>query len=803
MSISRRRASAIVVALLFALASARAQEAIAVSESVAESERTARDLRDVEGRTAPDPATRVVEEQLPATAEEIRVGLEEMSRRFAARPSLETIRETEAGWNGVARRLGVWKRDLAARASLLETDLAGLARSRETWSRTLEAARTGGVPPEVLDRAAATLAQVEETSRRAEAARAAVLALQTRVSEQEARVGDALATVERVRGEAVGRLTVRDSPPLWRARADVASGGGLAKQTRDGLASQVAGLGQYLRDHSAEAALHALVFLALVAALVWARRRVRPWARETPDLAPAALVFELPVATALVVAALASGSIYSQPPRMLMSLFGAAALVPTVVLLRRLLDRRLLPALYALVGFYFVDLLTAVLEAVPAAARLGLLVETLGGLLVLGWLARPRPATADEGAAPGRAVRTAARAVLPVFAAALVANVLGYVSLARLVVGAVLVSAYTALIFFAAVRIVDGLVMFALRVRPLALLAMVRSHRRLIRRRVVRVVRWAATIAWALITLEMLTLRAPIVGAVRGALAAELAVGSIRISLGDVVAFVVVVWLAFLLSRLLRFVLDEEVFPRTDLGRGVPYAVSTLLHYAVLLVGFAVALGAVGIDMTRFTILAGAFGVGLGFGLQQVVNNFVSGLILLFERPVKVGDLVQVGEHTGHLTRIGLRASVVRTWEGAEVIVPNGELISAEVVNWTLSDQRRRVAVDVGVAYGTEPERVVRLLVEAALRHPEVLAEPPPEGLFVGFGDNAMTFQLRAWIEQPDRWLPIKSELTMAVNAALRDAGVEIPFPQIELRLPGDAPDVERVLAGDRRSKGD
>ena len=129
-----------------------------------------------------------------------------------------------------------------------------------------------------------------------------------------------------------------------------------------------------------------------------------------------------------------------------------------------------------------------------------------------------------------------------------------------------------------------------------------------------------------------------------------------------------------------------------------------MLHYAILLVGFFFAVAAMGIDMTKFTILAGAFGVGLGFGLQNIVNNFVSGLVLLFERPVHVGDMIQVGEREGRLRHIGMRASVIRTLEGSEVIVPNGQLISEEVLNWTLSDQQRRLEIPVGVAYGTDPD---------------------------------------------------------------------------------------------------
>src|SRR6516225_30459 len=153
---------------------------------------------------------------------------------------------------------------------------------------------------------------------------------------------------------------------------------------------------------------------------------------------------------------------------------------------------------------------------------------------------------------------------------------------------------------------------------------------------------------------------------------ANLAIGSFSITLGGILAFLITVWASFLISKFLRFVLEEDVYHHLRLAAGIPYAISTMLHYAILLVGFFVALGALGIDLTKLTILAGAFSVGIGFGLQNIVNNFVSGLILLFERPIKVGDVIEVGGNVGEVSRIGIRASVIRTADGSEIIVPNG-----------------------------------------------------------------------------------------------------------------------------------
>jgi small-conductance mechanosensitive channel len=206
-------------------------------------------------------------------------------------------------------------------------------------------------------------------------------------------------------------------------------------------------------------------------------------------------------------------------------------------------------------------------------------------------------------------------------------------------------------------------------------------------------------------------------------------------------------------------------------------------RYLLVSAGFLLAIAAMGIDLTKVTVLAGALGVGIGFGLQGVVNNFVSGLILLMERPVNVGNVVQMGPLHGTIRRIGVRSSTIQTFQGAEVIVPNADLISKEVTNWTLSDRRRRLEIDIGVAYGSEPEQVVKVLEAAAREVAEVAAEPPPFAWCTGFGDSSIGFRLNAWIDDYARGIANESALRMAIVRKLRDAAIEIPFPQRDIHI--------------------
>ncbi|HSF23817.1 MAG TPA: mechanosensitive ion channel domain-containing protein, partial [Blastocatellia bacterium] len=384
------------------------------------------------------------------------------------------------------------------------------------------------------------------------------------------------------------------------------------------------------------------------------------------------------------------------------------------------------------------------------------------------WLIRTmRPSAAGVVDHVARATRVCARLALVFLAIALAANAFGYVTAANLLGNSVLAAAYLGLILYTAATVFDSLIIGGLRSPPAIKFGTVRRHRPLLQRRLSRGVQWLAVLVWVILVLDLLSVWAPFVNAVREGLTAKLAVGSLAVSLGDVLGFAAAVGAALLLSRFLQFVLEEEVYSRMHLARGLPYAVSRVLHYTVLLVGFIAGLAALGVDMTKITILAGAFSVGVGFGLQNIVNNFVSGLILLFERPVKVGDVIQIDDSTGVVERIGIRASIIRTASGSEVIVPNGKLISDRVTNWTLSNRQRRIEIPIATAAGNDPKHIIYLLENVAGRHPEVVDQPPPQAVVVQLGPDSLGFELRVWINCVAEWANVRSDLAVAINDAL------------------------------------
>ena len=376
--------------------------------------------------------------------------------------------------------------------------------------------------------------------------------------------------------------------------------------------------------------------------------------------------------------------------------------------------------------------------------------------------------------------------------ASVVANLLGNVALSRLLANGTLYSGALLFLLSGVLQVLEGLLIVLLRNPTVSRRPLIAGNAELFQTRGTRYLRWAVGLLWLFATARLFRIDTPIWETAQGIVSWRARTGSLDLSLGDVLAFVATLWIAVLLGRLVGFVLDEGLKTR-GLGRGVHTAISRTATYAVIAVGTVLAVLASGTELTRLTVLVGTLGVGIGFGLQDVVNNFVSGLILLYERPVQVGDVIQVGDVEGIVRRIGIRSSTVFTEQGSEVVVPNAHLISNEVTNWTLSDKRRRTDIDVAVAEAASPERVGELLLQVAGAHPEVLKAPEPLALFTGFGNSALNFQLQIWTPEEIRDR-VASELRTAISRVLGEAGID--YPQTEVHLASVPASVPELLGG-------
>lgn len=271
--------------------------------------------------------------------------------------------------------------------------------------------------------------------------------------------------------------------------------------------------------------------------------------------------------------------------------------------------------------------------------------------------------------------------------------------------------------------------------------------------------------------------------AVSGLLAPGFNIGSQRISVGLVVAAVGTLYGSLLAASMAPKILLDEHFAGRNMERGARLSAGRLLQYFMVLVGFLVTLSIFGLNWTNLAIVLSAFGVGIGFGLQSIVNNFVSGLILLFERPLREGDTIELGQGRVHIKKIGLRATHVQTFEQADVIIPNADLVTNPVTNWTLGNRQVRLSIPVGVAYGSDIRLVGETLLSCAKGHEAVLKSPAPEVLLMGLGESSVDFELRIWIQDADSRVGVRSQLYQEILQRFAESKIEIPFPQRDLHL--------------------
>jgi potassium efflux system protein len=250
-------------------------------------------------------------------------------------------------------------------------------------------------------------------------------------------------------------------------------------------------------------------------------------------------------------------------------------------------------------------------------------------------------------------------------------------------------------------------------------------------------------------------------------------------------------------SRNLPGLLEVILLNRLPMDPGARYAYSTVCRYAITAIGIIIVFNTIGIKWANLQWLVAALGVGIGFGLQEIVANFICGLIVLFERPYRVGDTVTIGDISGTISRIRIRATTVVDWDRKELIVPNKEFIVGRLINWSLSDKYIRIRIPVGIAYGSDTKLAEVLLLQAARKNPRVLSEPAADAVFKGFGDNSLNFELRVYINGIEDWWPMLHELNVTIDNAFKEAGVTIAFPQRDVHLDATGPLEVRVVSGE------
>lgn len=541
------------------------------------------------------------------------------------------------------------------------------------------------------------------------------------------------------------------------------------------------GLKEFYDVYSTKIYFHLAIFIILLILFISLKRNHKKWDIEEKNkkIKDIVNIIQKPLAVSLTLTLFLTFLLYPNSPVIIRDIAAFATIIPLIIVSRQVLSKHLHVFLYVICGiFLFEEIIETVkLESFPLpriVILLGMLATT--GYVVWLILQRRRKHTGAEK----RKFKFRDLALwlsLIILMISIISNIIGYVSFGFFLFTGVIVAVVSALLIAVSFIVIEGFLNLIIMRNTSQMYDMVKDYGKMLVTRITTVVKILAIAFWVQLVLKRFLVYDKVLDWLESIFNSKWAVGEITISVNGILLFFLVIFLSIWLSKFMRLLLDKEIFPRVKLSRGVPGMINLILTYTMVTIGFLLSLGVLGINLDNLTILLGALGVGIGFGLQDVINNLISGFILVFERPIQVGDTVQFGTKEGLVKQIGIRASTIKTYDGSEVIVPNGKLVSQELINLTLSDPILRIEIDLGTEYGCEPQDVIDILVMQAKLHPDVTDSPEAFAIFFGFGDYELKFRLYAYTLEVNRRLGIRSELNLAIFQALKDAEIHIPYP--------------------------
>lgn len=705
-------------------------------------------------------------------------------------------------WQFDAKRLARWEGQARNAFAAYSQSALQLGQRRAVWSATRAEGLLDDLPPILSERVDAMLAQLDTTEAALGAALARQFALTQRASLLKARIQAGRDEVAAAIDGIDRRLLQVDVPPLWQGIGPSPNARAAKATMERGLAIESRFAVDYHTSGAGNQDLLRVVQVVLLPLIIWlfvrSRRKLHA---ATPEGIARAL--RRPFSAWLLLSMLTVLVLEQDAPLLTQEFALLVALVPVL----RLLPARTLRALgfwpYAAIGLYALDRIgAAALFDVTWYRLFTLVLSCITLVLTIVLIARSLPKAILVQGLAKEALRGAGLVVAALLSVAVVCNVVGNISLASTLTSGVIGSGYMALLLYAAVVAASGILTALLEQPELANRRMLHQHAPALKTGGMRTFMLAAFVGWVLYSLEAFRVLRPAQSLGRTILGLGVEVGEVSLHIGDVLVFLLSAWVAVWVARGVRRLLRDELPSHSRLPRGAGNSIASLSYYAVLLAGLLVALSAAGFKVSQLTLIFGALGVGIGFGLQSVVNNLVCGLVLMFERPIQPGDVVEVAGTAGTVREIGLRATIIQTFDGADVVMPNGLLLSGSLTNRTMFDRARRLDVMIGVAYGSDPDRVIAVLNAAVRATPGVADEPEPVAMLAGYGASALNFQVLAWTRDLANFGRMRGALLARVLAALDGEGIEIPFDQMDVHVRTLPPQFDRCAAAPRPHSG-
>ncbi|NOY49030.1 MAG: mechanosensitive ion channel [Chlorobi bacterium] len=709
-------------------------------------------------------------------------------------PNTRVLEDAIQQWKNYKSKLGEWQDIISKRTTLLNETKLLIEKRAIIWSLTLKDAKNQKPPKEILLSIREILTQLNHLRNQLDTELISIYKKQSQITEISLFIDSTINELKDTRTKLTKNYLNKDGAAIW----NIFKSSFLYSANIDSYEQSLSITGKtfyvFYDANRNQVYLHFILLLAFLAFFYVLKKNNSALEPGGHKLQRSIKVLDNNILNAVYLTSFVVIWLYPIRQLIVDDAFQLISLVLSLFLLPKIIHHDYRKVIYYAIGLHLLNQMQLLSPPYAPITRLIIIGELVLSFMILRVMLKKQGPLYSSVPAKwlGLAIGTVKLFYVAILIP-LIANIFGYIGLTTFVNNIIINTIFNSIAIFSALLILNATFNILLKSKYLLKSNVIALHREIIEKYILVLLNAFGILLWVQFVLNLMSSYDLLMKWLGGFFMLSWEFGDIKIELGAVLSFLLVILITTLISKFIKIILEEEVFSRISLPRGIPGAISMVVRYFIVAWGIVVSIMALGVDISQFSLMAGALGIGIGFGLQNVVFNFIAGLILAFERPIQVGDTVEVNTVIGRVKSIGVRSSTIRTFEGSEVIVPNGNLISNDVINWTLTDRRKRRDIHVGVEYGSDPHKVMEILKTAANGNINVLQNPEPWVLFDGFGDSSLNFRLRIWTAM-DVGLTTKSEVTIAIYDGLNQAGINIPFPQTDLHLRSVEPEVENII---------
>jgi len=757
--------------------------AVPVLEITSEAAQTNLEILQTRSILEPDPNVDRIREQMP----EFKVHFEE-NLKDPILNNLSNLRGQDLDllytlWKKNEYILNNWQGTLKNRISDLGVEAAKLSEIKTKWRLTYAELYEFKAPQQLLDRANSIIRDSKKLEREFRKKINELLIFQNQIANYLFKMNSQLIEISKNKEAYLDNIFGSQSVPIWetwgKGADSVKTDLGTVRELSYNLYKNL----DYVKSFN-YLTIQFLLWLIIALLLYGVKRKSSSWkiSEDNYGLKAAVSIAQMPLSTSFIVAFFAMVLFSPERP------FGFAQLnvliiaVPVLRIITKIVGKQLRVFYYLLVSAYILITVTDLVIIGPLLERNFYFLISIFALIVFVYFYKKLENFKSLQVNFYTEAKYLGGIAVIIFSASLILNIAGRFAFSKLLLNGIVDSIYYYLIIRISALTIDGIIALIFRTRENALVRSIAQNAKFIEKRLIGLSHIVLFLFWLRSALKSFTIYDPIYDWFYESITREWIIGSASFSISNILLFLIVLILTWHFAKIIRVFLEADVFSRVKTARGVPGAISMIIRYFIVTAGFFLAVAAAGIELSTLGIVAGGLGVGIGFGLQNIVFNFVSGLILTFERPIQPGDTVEVGPLMGKVTGIGVRSSTVRTFDGSEVIVPNGNLISNEVINWSLSDPHKRLTLPFITEFGSDPSKVIEIMNRIVKESANVLKDPEPLVLFEGYDENGLEFKVLFWVTLGNV-LTTKSEVALGIHNALKEEGIKMPIPRREIKI--------------------